>query len=363
MLLVTNTLRLAHGRRTERRRRQRSVPEHSIAVLPFVNMSERQGARVFLRRHLGGTAEPAREDSAVAGDGAHVVVFVQGQGSRDSRDRAHAARCQRARRLGAQVRQRGADHGAVDHAPAPTRTCGRRPTTASSTTSSRSRTRSRPTWSSSSRSRCSARRRTVRSTDPEAYALYLQARQLGRQGTAEAYKQSEALNRKVLAIDPRYVPAWSNLAVDLLNQTGQGLLPVKEGYAQAREAAMKALAIDPEYAPAHTTLGTISTYVDNDLSRRGAALRACAGARSGVSASARQQRHTTRQSRSRGPGVGARRGRRTPRSGERHGARQPGRLPAHDRPFRRGDHDVPHRAEPCPGPGRPRTPISALRCC
>ena len=34
------------------------------------------------------------------------------------------------------------------------RTCGRKPTTASSRTSSRSRTRSRPTWSSSSRSRC-----------------------------------------------------------------------------------------------------------------------------------------------------------------------------------------------------------------
>ena len=44
----------------------------------------------------------------------------------------------------------------------------------------------------------------ARTTDPEAYALYLQAGQLGRQGTAEAYQQSDALYRKVLAIDPRY---------------------------------------------------------------------------------------------------------------------------------------------------------------
>src|SRR4029078_1770569 len=43
----------------------------------------------------------------------------------------------------------------------------------------------------------------ARTTNPEAYALYLQASQLGRQGTAEAYKQSEALHRKVLVIDPR----------------------------------------------------------------------------------------------------------------------------------------------------------------
>ena len=52
----------------------------------------------------------------------------------------------------------------------------------------------------------------ARTTDPEAYALYLQAVQLGRQNTAEAFKQSDALYRKVLAIDPRYAPAWAGLA-------------------------------------------------------------------------------------------------------------------------------------------------------
>jgi len=105
----------------------------------------------------------------------------------------------------------------------------------------------------------------ARTTDPEAYALYLQAVQLGRQGTAEAYKQSDALYRKVLAIDPRYAPAWVGLSGNFLNETGQGLLPSKEGYAQAREAATKALAMDPDYAPAHARLGFISMYGDNDL--------------------------------------------------------------------------------------------------
>src|SRR5881275_3574597 len=46
----------------------------------------------------------------------------------------------------------------------------------------------------------------VRTTDPEAYALYLQAVQLARQGSVEAYKQSDALYRKVVASDPRYAP-------------------------------------------------------------------------------------------------------------------------------------------------------------
>jgi TolB-like protein/Tfp pilus assembly protein PilF len=105
---------------------------------------------------------------------------------------------------------------------------------------------------------------TVRTTDPEAYALYLQAVQLGRQITAEAFKQSDALYRKVLAIDSRYAPAWAGLAENLYHETSQGLLSNKEGFAQAREAATMALAIDPDYAPAHARLGYIADS-DNDL--------------------------------------------------------------------------------------------------
>src|SRR6267378_199723 len=105
----------------------------------------------------------------------------------------------------------------------------------------------------------------ARTTDPEAYALYLQAVQLGRPFTAEAFQQSDALYRKVLAIDPRYAPAWYGLARNFGNETGQGLLPGKEGFAQAREAAVKALTIDPDYAPAHAQLGWIAMYGDSDL--------------------------------------------------------------------------------------------------
>src|SRR5207248_1232688 len=105
----------------------------------------------------------------------------------------------------------------------------------------------------------------ARTTEPEAYALYHQAVQLGRQFTAEAFQQSGALLRKMLATDPRYAPAWDGLATNLANEAGQGLMPSKEGYAQAREADMKALAIDPDYAPAHAGLGWIAMDGDNDL--------------------------------------------------------------------------------------------------
>jgi len=105
----------------------------------------------------------------------------------------------------------------------------------------------------------------ARTTDPEAYAAYLQAVQLARQQTAKALQQSDALYRKAVAIDPRYAPAWTELARNLTNETSQGLLPNKEGFDQSRQAAMKALAIDPEYAPAHAWLGYIAMYGDNDL--------------------------------------------------------------------------------------------------
>ncbi len=106
---------------------------------------------------------------------------------------------------------------------------------------------------------------TARPTNPEAYALYLQARQLGRQNSAEALAKSDALYRQVLALDPRYAPAWDGLAADYIIRTSIGVLSNQEGYARGREAAQKALAIDPDHAPAHATMGWIAMYGDNDL--------------------------------------------------------------------------------------------------
>ena len=105
----------------------------------------------------------------------------------------------------------------------------------------------------------------TRTTDPEAYALYLQAVQLGRQFTAEAFHQSDALLHKVLAIDPRYAPAWIAQSDNFYREVDLGLQPNKEGWVQAREAVTNALAIDPDYAPTHARLGRIAMFGDNDF--------------------------------------------------------------------------------------------------
>ena len=106
---------------------------------------------------------------------------------------------------------------------------------------------------------------TVQATDPEAYALVLQARYLGRQNTPDALEKSIALFEAALAIDPGYAAAWAGLAYVYRVQTSQGLRPIDEGFRLAREAANLALEIDPGNAPAQRTLARIALDYDLDF--------------------------------------------------------------------------------------------------
>jgi len=105
----------------------------------------------------------------------------------------------------------------------------------------------------------------VAETDPEAYALYLQARELGRQFTAEGFSHSIELYERVLAIDPDYAPAWLGISMNYVNQAAANLRDYKEGFAQALQMTQKALSIDPDFARAHSQLGWIAMYGDGDL--------------------------------------------------------------------------------------------------
>ena len=101
--------------------------------------------------------------------------------------------------------------------------------------------------------------------NPKAYALFLQARQLGRQFTAAGWEQSNTLYHQVLAIDPGYAAAWDGLSTNLINQAATGLLPIDTAYGQARDYVQKELALDPQYALAHDNLAWIALAYDRDL--------------------------------------------------------------------------------------------------
>ena len=105
------------------------IAEHSIAVLPFVDMSRREGPGILLRRHVRGTAQPAGAGSGAAGDRAHVGFSFKGKDSTSPTIAQAAQRRARPRRQRAQVRQ-PVRITAQLITRAPTRTCGRKPTTA-----------------------------------------------------------------------------------------------------------------------------------------------------------------------------------------------------------------------------------------
>ena len=189
----------------------------------------------------------------------------------------------------------------------------------------------------------------AKTTDPEAYALYLQARQLGPQRTAEAFEQSIALYRRrsrSIRATRRRGSGWPQL--HRTRSTAACARSRRDSGWPARPWTRRLRSIRT-IAPAHARLGWIAMYGRQRPRRGGAALRARAGARSG------QHRHhrvaPRRWPEPRPPGQGDRarriRDRRDPVNAI--GAMQPGHLLLARRPARRGDRELPHRAEPEPG--------------
>jgi len=102
----------------------------------------------------------------------------------------------------------------------------------------------------------------VKKVNPDAYSLNLQARYLERQSTAKGNKQALSLIRQALDLDPDYAEAWYRLASIYRSMTGKANLPPVEGSQLAVDAANQTLIRDPEYAPAHALLGWINSHFE-----------------------------------------------------------------------------------------------------
>jgi TolB-like protein/Tfp pilus assembly protein PilF len=101
--------------------------------------------------------------------------------------------------------------------------------------------------------------------NPEAYTLLLQARYLDRQSTPEAFAKGLELCKQALAIDPDYAEVWQGMASIYCHYAGKGHFPPAEGGRLATIAANKALELDQDYASAHTTLGWIAVHFNWDM--------------------------------------------------------------------------------------------------
>ena len=103
-----------------------------------------------------------------------------------------------------------------------------------------------------------------RSTNPEAYRLYLEAQFFRAHLTRESIAKAIEYYEKAVAIDPEYALAWAGLSRARSDQAGQNWGPLAEGYEAARAAAMQAIALEPQLSDAHTALGWVQRSYDWD---------------------------------------------------------------------------------------------------
>lgn len=93
---------------------------------------------------------------------------------------------------------------------------------------------------------------------PEAYNLYMMGRYFWHKRTGDALRKSIDYFEQSLAIDPEYALAYSGLADGYLILVAYSHLPKDIGFPKAKEYALRALEIDPDLAQAYATLGTIA---------------------------------------------------------------------------------------------------------
>jgi adenylate cyclase len=102
--------------------------------------------------------------------------------------------------------------------------------------------------------------------DPQAFALYLQARAIFNDSDSEEedFARIRPLLERALGIDPNYGEAMSAYSRYLL-VFGDGEVPQEELLARIRRLSLRALAIDPDNANALNWLGYITLVIDNDI--------------------------------------------------------------------------------------------------
>ena len=110
-----------------------------------------------------------------------------------------------------------------------------------------------------------------RRVDSEAYNQYLVGRQfLVRLNSEDLHRATEAFH-KAIELDPAYAPAWAGLA-DALYWSADledSLAAIEAGRKQATAAAEKAVALQPDLAYGYLVRGLIRANVDLDFARAG----------------------------------------------------------------------------------------------
>jgi TolB-like protein/Flp pilus assembly protein TadD len=105
---------------------------------------------------------------------------------------------------------------------------------------------------------------TAEITNPEAHELLLQGNYFYHKRTADNYARAIEYFRQAIAMDPDYSHPWSALGATYTIQASMGSIPYDEGYQLAREANEKALSLDPNNSSAHSVRAWIAMMYERD---------------------------------------------------------------------------------------------------
>jgi TolB-like protein/Tfp pilus assembly protein PilF len=101
-------------------------------------------------------------------------------------------------------------------------------------------------------------------TNLDAYSLTLQGRLLIGRGAESDMRQAISIFERAVSLDPSYAPAWVGLSDAYLALFDYGYTGPTENLPKARAAAEKAVALAPGYGAAHRALGWAKLYSDYD---------------------------------------------------------------------------------------------------
>ena len=113
-----------------------------------------------------------------------------------------------------------------------------------------------------------------RTTSPEAYQAYLQAKYFSVRGLGkEDLDRALAYTDRAIKFDRQYAPAWAlRASVENLMAEGGGLTSFAEGFRRARDDAERAIALDPNAASGYLAVAETQIYYDWDWESANACL-------------------------------------------------------------------------------------------
>ena len=112
-----------------------------------------------------------------------------------------------------------------------------------------------------------------RSNNAEAYRLHLQGLFFLNRDTAVDVGKAIDFFQGAVQLDPDYAQAWASLSFCYLHQGTNAWTPFAQGAERARQAARRALAVGPDVAAGHWALGAVQMYYDWDWQSAEASIR------------------------------------------------------------------------------------------